>query len=488
MSVQVMKRRIKKLLIANRGEVSLRVLRTAIEMGLQAVLVYEKPDREAYYIRTYEESILIGDGPRKDYLDVEKIIRIARETGADAVHPGYGFLSENPDFAEACERAGIVFVGPPSRVVRNLGNKVLAREIAGRAKIPCIPGSYDLPSGDEGIKQAADFARKHGYPVMIKASAGGGGRGIRKVQSEEELAQQIRRSRAEALKAFKSENVFVEKCIQSPRHVEIQVLADHHGSVVHLGSRDCSIQRRHQKMLEIAPASLPEDVLQKMYDAAVRVTREAGYVNAGTVEFLVDPQTNEFWFMEMNTRLQVEHTVTEELVNVDLVREQIKIAEGRPLDIPEGRIRLWGKAVQVRINAEDPTNNFAPQGGKTVHFYLPPGGPGIRLDGVIYEGYKVPTEYDSLLVKLTVRARNWEQTVERLQRALNIFLIVGPETTIPFYRAICRDPDFINEKFDTSYIETHPNVFRYPETSQEIRRIEKYIAQAHTSIFFPYVY
>jgi acetyl/propionyl-CoA carboxylase alpha subunit len=488
MSVQVMKRRIKKLLIANRGEVSLRVLRTAIEMGLQAVLVYEKPDREAYYIRTYEESILIGDGPRKDYLDVEKIIRIARETGADAVHPGYGFLSENPDFAEACERAGIVFVGPPSRVVRNLGNKVLAREIAGRAKIPCIPGSYDLPSGDEGIKQAADFARKHGYPVMIKASAGGGGRGIRKVQSEEELAQQIRRSRAEALKAFKSENVFVEKCIQSPRHVEIQVLADHHGNVVHLGSRDCSIQRRHQKMLEIAPASLPEDVLQKMYDAAVRVTREAGYVNAGTVEFLVDPQTNEFWFMEMNTRLQVEHTVTEELVNVDLVREQIKIAEGKPLDIPEGRIRLWGKAVQVRINAEDPTNNFAPQGGKTVHFYLPPGGPGIRLDGVIYEGYKVPTEYDSLLVKLTVRARNWEQTVERLQRALNIFLIVGPETTIPFYRAICRDPDFINEKFDTSYIETHPNVFTYPEPSQEIRRIEKYIAQTHTSIFFPYVY
>ena len=488
MSIRAIKRRIKKILIANRGEVALRILRTAREMGLQAVVVYEKADRYAYYIQTTGEAIMIGDGPRKDYLDIEKMIHIARTSGADAIHPGYGFLSENPDFAEACERAGIVFVGPPSRVVRNMGNKVLAREMARRANIPCIPGSYDLPSGDEGVREAVDFGRKHGYPVMIKASGGGGGRGIRKVKNQDDLVNQIRRARAEARKAFKSENVFVEKCIESPRHIEIQMLADHYGNVMHLGSRDCSIQRRHQKMLEVAPANLPENILRQMYDAAVRVTREIGYVNAGTVEFLVDPETNEFWFMEMNTRLQVEHTVTEELVNIDLVREQIKIAEGRPLNIPEGRVRFPGKAVQVRINAEDPMKNFAPQGGKTVQLYLPPGGPGIRLDGVIYEGYRIPTDYDSLLVKLTVRAHNWEQTVERLQRALNIFLIVGPETTIPFYRAICRDPDFRNERFDTGYIETHPRVFTYPEPAEGIRRLEKFISQTHTNIFFPYVY
>jgi acetyl/propionyl-CoA carboxylase alpha subunit len=307
------------------------------------------------------------------------------------------------------------------------------------------------------------------------------------IRDEGTLVKHLTRIRARPRQVW-LKGAFLEKCIESVKTVSIPILADRYGNVIHLGSRDCSIQRRHQKMLELAPASLPENVLQKMNDAAVRVTREAGYVNAGTVEFLADRKTNEFWFMEMNTRLQVEHTVTEELVNVDLVREQIKIAEGKPLNIPEGRIRLWGKAVQVRINAENPMNNFALQGGKTVHFYLPPGGPGIRLDGVIYEGYRVPTEYDSLPVKLTVRARNWEQTVERLRRALNIFLIVGPETTIPFSRAICRDPDFINETFDTGYIETHPDVFRYPEPSQEIRRLEKDISHVHTSIFFPYVY
>ena len=488
MSIRVLKKKIRKVLIANRGEVALRILRTARELGLQSVIVYEQPDHLAYYIRTAEEAVLIGEGPRKDYLDIEKMIHTARKTGADAIHPGYGFLSENPDFAEACERAGIIFIGPPSRVVRNLGNKVLAREIARRGNIPCIPGSYDLHPGDEGVREAVAFGRKYGYPVMIKASAGGGGRGIRKVKDEADLVSQVRRARAEALKAFKNENVFVEKCIESPRHIEVQVLADHHGNIVHLGSRDCSIQRRHQKVLEIAPANLPPDVLEAMYGSAVRMTREAGYVNAGTVEFLVDPKTNEFWFMEMNTRLQVEHTVTEELVNIDLVREQIKIAEGRPLSIPEGRIRFPGKAIQVRINAEDPMRNFAPDGGKVVDLYLPPGGPGIRLDGLIYKGYRIPTEYDSLLVKMTVRGHNWEQTVERLQRALNSFLIVGPKTTIPFYRAVCGDPDFRSEIFDTGYIETHPHVSSCPEPAEETRRLEKFITQSHASIFFPHVH
>lgn len=488
MPVKTERRNIRRILIANRGEIALRILRTAKEMGIDSVVVYESPDSNAYYTRMAEEAVLIGNGPRRDYLDIDKLIWVARKTGADAIHPGYGFLAENPDFAEACEEASLLFIGPPAGVIRSLGDKVTAKEIARRADIPILPGSSDLPEGNSGLEEAVAFAREHGYPIMVKATAGGGGRGIRRANNDRELASQLKRARAEAKSAFKNDRVYVERCIDAPRHIEIQILADQHGKVIHLGSRDCSIQRRHQKLVEVAPANLPADVLEKLYAAAIRAASEAGYVSAGTVEFLVDPKTHQFWFLEINTRLQVEHTVTEELVNIDLVREQIRIAEGHAMDIPPERVCLLGKAIQVRINAEDPWNDFAPDGGKTVDFYLPTGGPGIRLDGIVFQGYRIPFEYDSLLVKMTARGYDWEQTVQRLQRALDYFLITGPKTTIPFHRAICRDADFRAERFDTGYIETHPHIFEFPDPQKELENLGKFVSSVHTTVIFPYVY
>jgi pyruvate carboxylase subunit A len=482
----VKQRKIKKVLIANRGEIALRIIRTVKELNLEAVAVYEKPDSEAYYIRLADDAIMIGDRPRKEYLDIDKLIWAARKSGADAIHPGYGFLSENADFSAACEKAGIVFIGPPPQVIRDMGNKVVARKIMEKAKVPTVPGTSDLASGDAGIEQAIDFAKKIGYPLMLKASAGGGGRGIRKVVNEAELRMQLPLVRAETLSAFNDESIYIEKCIESPRHIEIQILADHHGNVIHLGSRDCSIQRRHQKLLEIAPADMPAKIMDAMYDAAIRGAREAGYVNAGTVEFLVDSKTNEFWFMEMNTRLQVEHTVTEELTGIDIIRQQIKIAEGNILNIPPERVNMMGKAIQVRINAEDPKNNFMPEGGKILEVYQSPGGPGVRLDGVVYQGYRIPTDYDSLMVKMTVRGYDWDQTIQRLKRSLNNFLIVGPKTTIPFYLAICDEPDFKAGKFDTSYLETHEQLFNYPEQEREVAKLTKLIAEIHAKKMNPY--
>jgi len=481
-------RKIKKVLIANRGEIALRIMRTVQEMGLDAVVIYEKPDREAYYVRLANDAIMIGDGPRRDYLDIDKMIWAARKAGADAIHPGYGFLAENADFSEACQKAGITFIGPPPQAIRAMGNKVVARKIVERVGIPSIPGTGDLVRGSAGMNEAFAFANKYGYPVMLKASSGGGGRGIRKVIDEADLIVQLPLARAEALSAFNDENIYMEKFIESPRHVEIQILADHHGNTIHLGSRDCSIQRRHQKLLEIAPADLPEDVLKAMYDCAIKAARETGYINAGTVEFLVDSKTNAFWFMEMNTRLQVEHTVTEELTGIDIVRQQISIAEGQALNIPENRVTLLGKAVQVRINAEDPKNNFMPEGGKRVAVYQSPGGPGVRLDGAVYQGYKIPMDYDSLLVKMTIRGYDWKQALQRLKRALNGFVIVGPKTTIPFYLSICEEPDFQTGRFDTGYLETHPEIFKYPEPEREVAKLAKLIAEIHTKKVNPYAY
>jgi pyruvate carboxylase len=343
-----------------------------------------------------------------------------------------------------------------------------------KSKIPFIPGTGTLQPGEAGLKQAIEFGKKAGYPIMLKASHGGGGRGIRKVENESDLQMQLPNARTEAKSAFGDDSIYVEKCIEAPRHVEVQILADEHGNVIHLGTRDCSIQRRHQKLLEIAPADLPNDVLERMYQAAIAAAKGSNYVNAGTVEFLVDSKTNEFWFMEVNTRLQVEHTVTEELTGVDIVRQQIRIAQGEKIDIPAERVHMMGKAVQVRINAEDPKNNFMPEGGKTVEVYQSPGGPGIRLDGIVYQGYKIPTEYDSLMVKL--------------KRALLGFNIVGPKTTIPFYLTICDEPDFRAQRFDTSYIETHPEIFGYPETEREVAKLAKLIAEIHVKKINPYAY
>ena len=486
--MSVKEKEIKRILIANRGEIALRILRTIKELGLEGVAVYEKPDSESHYIRLANDAIMIGDRPRKEYLDIEKIIWAARKSGADAIHPGYGFLSENADFSAACADAGIIFIGPPPQVIKDMGDKVVARKVMEKAGVQTIPGTENLASGDEGVEQAKDFALKYGYPVMLKAAAGGGGRGIRKVNNEEELKVQLPLVRAETRSAFNDDSIYMEKCIESPRHIEIQILADYHGNIIHLGSRDCSIQRRHQKLLEIAPADLPENVMEEMYQAAIRGAREVSYVNAGTVEFLVDSRTNEFWFMEMNTRLQVEHTVTEELTGVDIVRQQIKIAEGAVLDIPVERVNLLGKAVQVRINAEDPKNNFMPEGGKKLEVYQSPGGPGVRLDGVVYQGYRIPTDYDSMMVKMTVRGYDWEQTIQRLKRSLNNFLIVGPKTTIPFYLAICDEPDFQAGKFDTSYIDTHEELFNYPEQEREVAKLTKLIAEIHARKMNPYAY
>jgi acetyl-CoA carboxylase biotin carboxylase subunit len=481
-------KKINKILVANRGEIALRLIRTIRELGLGAVAVYENPDKEALFIRSADDAIMIGDGPRKDYLDIDRMIWAARKSGADAIHPGYGFLAENPDFSSACEKAGINFIGPSPDVIHNLGNKVVARGIMEKASIPIVPGTGNLSKGEDGIREATDFGCKYGYPLMLKASSGGGGRGIRKVEDEDNLLIQMPLSRAEALQAFNDDNIYIEKCIENPRHVEIQILADQYGKIIHLGSRDCSIQRRHQKLIEIAPADLPVDVLKSMYETAILAARESGYVNAGTVEFLVDPLTNEFWFMEINTRLQVEHTVTEMLSGVDIVREQIMIAEGKHLKIPEVRVPFLGKAIQVRINAEDPRNDFMPEGGKKVEVYQSPGGPGIRLDGMVYQGYKIPTEYDSLLVKMMVRGYNWEQAIQRLKRALNDFLIVGPKTTIPFYLAICDEPDFRKGEFDTSYLDTHPEVFDYPENKREVAKLAQLIAEIHAKKTNPYAY
>ena len=304
------------------------------------------------------------------------------------------------------------------------------------------------------------------------------------VHDEGALVSHLNRIRAKPRQVW-LKGAFLEKCIESVKHVEIPILADAHGNVIHLGSRDGSIQRRHQKILEIAPASIPEDILDALYDASIRVVRETGYVNAGSVEFLVDPETKEFWFIAMNRRLQVPHTITEELTNIDIVREQIRIAEGQKLDIRQEEVELLGKAIQVRINAEDPLNNFRPEGGKKIELYLPPGGPGIRLDGILYQGYTIPAEYDSLLVKMTVRGYDWEQAVGRLERALDYFLIVGPQTTIPLYRAICDEPDFRDEKIDTAYIPRHPQIFQYPDPGREIVNLESFLIEIYTEEILP---
>jgi pyruvate carboxylase subunit A len=481
-------KKIKKVLVANRGEIALRIIRTVKEMDLDTVAVYEKPDSEAYFLRFADQAVLIGEGPRRDYLNIDKIIWAAQKTGADAIHPGYGFLSENPDLASACEGAGITFIGPPPQVIRDLGNKVVARNIMKGAAIPFIPGTETISDGEEGVREAVCFGSERGYPIMLKASAGGGGRGIRKIRNEQELRAQLPQARSEALAAFGSDSLYIEKCVESPRHIEVQILADEYGNVMHLGTRDCSIQRRHQKLLEIAPADLPSSVLDGIHATAILAARQAGYVNAGTVEFLVDPQTNQFWFMEVNTRLQVEHTVTEILTGIDIIRQQILLAQGARIDIPEERIHLVGKAVQVRVNAEDPKNNFMPEGGKRVEVYQSPGGPEIRLDGIVYQGYKIPTDYDSLLVKLTVRGYSWEQTIQRLKRALTDFLIVGPKTTIPFYLALCDEKDFRQGRFTTSYLDEHPEIFQYPDMEREIARLSKLIAEIHAKKINPYAY
>lgn len=474
----------KKLLVANRGEIAIRIMRSAQELGIKTVAVYEETDKTAMHIMRADEAVCIGSGPRRDYLDIERIIQAAQSSDAEAIHPGYGFLAENPEFPQKCTEAGLVFIGPPPQVIIDMGSKVIARRIMSNAGIPSIPGTEVLPPGEEGEEIAAAFAERHRFPIMVKAVAGGGGRGIRVTQNMDELIKSLSLARSEARMAFGNDAVYLEKGLTHPRHVEVQVLADNYGNVVHLGTRNCSIQRRHQKMIEIAPAFLPEDLSARICETAVRATKASNYANAGTVEFLLD-QDNNFYFLEVNTRIQVEHTISEMITGIDIVREQIRVAAGEPLSITQKDVIFRGTSIELRINAEDPKNNFMASPG-VVEIYQSPGGHGTRVDGAVYQGYEIPRYYDSMLVKLTVYGFTWKEAVDRLHRALNSFFIAGVKTTIPYYKQIVKDPDFINQKFDTSYIETHPQLLDYQEEVPPIDKLAKLVAEINAYGYNPY--
>ncbi len=474
----------KKLLVANRGEIAIRIMRSAQELGILTVAVYEETDRDSMHIMRADEAICIGSGPRRDYLNIDRIIQAAQSAGAEAIHPGYGFLAENPAFSKRCTEAGLLFVGPPPQVIIDMGSKVIARRIMSEAEIPSIPGTDILPDGKEGEEIATAFADKHRFPIMVKAVAGGGGRGIRATQNMDELIKALQAARSEAKMAFGNDEIYLERGLTKPRHVEVQVLADNFGNVVHLGTRNCSIQRRHQKMIEIAPAFLPEGLSDAICDTAVRATRACNYVNAGTVEFLLDQDDN-FFFLEVNTRIQVEHTVTEVITGIDIVREQIRVAAGERLSISQKDIVFRGTAIELRVTAEDPKSGFIASPG-VIEIYQSPGGHGTRVDGAVYQGYEIPRYYDSMLVKLTVYGFTWREAVDRLHRALNNFLIAGVKTTIPYYKQIVRDPDFIGLKFDTSYIETHPQLLEYQEEIPPIDKLANIVAEINANGYNPY--
>jgi len=465
----------KKLLIANRGEIAIRIMRSAQELGVQTVAIYEETDKAAMHIMRADEAICIGSGPRKDYLSIERIIHAAKTTGAEAIHPGYGFLAENPIFSKECTDAGLVFVGPPPDVIRDMGSKVIARRIMTDAGLPMIPGTAVLDQGAAGEKEAIRFAENYGFPIMIKAVAGGGGRGIRAVQDMSELIKGLKMARSEAQMAFGNEEIYLEKALTRTRHLEVQILADQHGNVVHLGTRNCSIQRRHQKLIEIAPFSLPQELLDRVCDTAVKAAKACKYINAGTVEFLLDEQ-DKFHFLEVNTRIQVEHTVTEMITGIDLVREQIRIAAGEPISFAQRDVHLRGYAIELRINAEDPKNNFMAYPG-VIQIYQSPGGHGTRVDGAVYQGYEIPRYYDSMLIKLTVYGFTWREAVDRMRRTLDSLVIAGVQTTIPYYRQIVNDPDFIDQRFDTSYIESHRYLLDYQDEVPELEKLARFVAE-----------
>ncbi|GKT07470.1 acetyl/propionyl/methylcrotonyl-CoA carboxylase subunit alpha [Desulforhabdus sp. TSK] len=474
----------KKLLVANRGEIAIRIIRSAQELGIKTVAIYEETDKAAMHIMRADEAVCIGSGPRKDYLSIERIIQAAKTTGAEAIHPGYGFLAENPNFSKQCTEAGLAFIGPPPQVIIDMGSKVIARKIMQDAGIPVIPGTPVLDLGEAGEKQAVRFAEEHGFPIMVKAVAGGGGRGIRLSKDKDELLKNLKVARSEAKMAFGNDEIYLEKSLINPRHVEVQILADDHGTVIHLGTRNCSIQRRHQKMIEIAPADLPRPLLDRICETAVRAGEACYYLNAGTVEFLLDEE-DRFYFLEVNTRIQVEHSVTEVVTGVDIVREQIRIASGEPLSLAQEDVTFRGVAIELRINAEDPKSNFMASPG-VVQIYMSPGGHGIRLDGAVYQGYEIPRYYDSMLVKLTVYGFTWSEAVDRLHRSLSGFAIAGVKTTIPYYKQIVKDPDFISQNFDTSYIETHPHLLDYQEEVPEMEKLASLVAEINAHGYNPY--
>ena len=440
----------------------MRIIRACRELNIATAAIYSEADSTGIYVKKADEAYLVGPGPVKGFLDKQQIVDLALRIGADAIHPGYGFLAENAEFAELCQASGITFIGPSPSAINAMGSKIKARDLAKEIGVPVVPGTE---GGVTDIKEALAFAKEAGYPVMIKASAGGGGRGLRVVRTDAELRENMEVASREALAAFGDGAVFIEKYVERPHHIEFQILADKHGNIIHLGERDCSIQRRHQKLIEIAPSLILTPRLRaEMGAAAIQIAKAVSYDNAGTVEFLLD-QDGRYYFMEMNPRIQVEHTVTEQITAIDIVRNQISIAAGKPLDIQQSDVTLQGHSIQCRINAEDPRNNFRPCTG-TITAYLSPGGIGVRIDGAVYKDYTVSPYYDALLAKLTVRGRTWEETVSRMRRSLEEYVLRGVKTTIPFMKAIMQDQDFRAGRFDTSYLDTHPDLYNYDDVEQ----------------------
>ncbi len=448
---------IQKILVANRGEIAVRIVRACAEMGITSAAIYSDADRNALHVKKADEAYNLGPDPVGGYLNAHRIVNLAVAAGCDALHPGYGFLSENAQLAEICAKRGIVFIGPSVSAIRDMGDKIAARRAMIAAGVPVVPGSDgNLKDVNEALRLAAAV----GYPVMLKATSGGGGRGIRRCNTADDLKRAYERVVSEATKAFGSADVFLEKAVINPRHIEVQVLGDRHGNVIHLFERDCSIQRRHQKLVEVAPSpQLDETQRAQVCGLAVRAARAVNYENAGTVEFLLD-DTGNFYFMEMNTRLQVEHTITEQITGLDIVQEQIHIAAGDPLSVTQDQVTRRGYAIQFRVNAEDPKNDFLPSFGRITRYYAP-GGPGVRTDGAIYTGYELPPHYDSMCVKLTVWALTWDKAVARARRALKDMGVNGVKTTIPYHLEILKTAAFRTGRFDTGFVEQHPELINY---------------------------
>ncbi|MDQ7054371.1 MAG: acetyl-CoA carboxylase biotin carboxylase subunit [candidate division KSB1 bacterium] len=470
---------IAKVLIANRGEIAVRIIRTCREMGIQTVAVYSEADRTAYHVRMADEAYYLGPPPASEsYLQQERLIDIARRAEAQAIHPGYGFLAENPQFAEKVRDAGLIFIGPPPEAMRIMGDKTAARETMQKAGVPIVPGS---PAPLANADEALNVARAIGFPVLLKATAGGGGKGMRMVASESEIASAFRSASSEAQSAFGDGRVYIEKYVQGPRHIEFQVLADEHGNVVHLCERECSIQRRHQKIIEESPSPLmTPELREQMGEAAVKAAQACGYVNAGTIEFLVD-QDRHFYFLEMNTRLQVEHPVTEMVVGMDLVRLQLEVAMGKPLPFSQDQVHLQGHAIECRVYAEDPRNHFLPSIG-TVEFLQNPDGPGVRVDSGVTSGDEISLYYDPMIAKLIVHGENRSQAIERMIRALKEYRVLGVKTTIPFCIWVMQHERYRTGEFDTHFVpnEYLPKLDELDSDLNADERIAAAVALAHS--------
>ena len=443
----------KKVLIANRGEIAVRVIRACKEMGISTVAVFSEADREALHVQMADEAYCIGStASAESYLNITNVISIALLTNADAIHPGYGFLAENATFAEICSDCNITFIGPEAEAINKMGDKAVARDTMKSVGVPTVPGTDGLI---DDVEEAVVIATEIGFPVIVKATAGGGGKGMRVAEDEAELRNAIRQAQKEAETAFGNAGVYLEKYIEEPRHIEIQILGDKQGNVVYLGERDCSIQRRHQKLVEEAPSpALEVEIREQMGSAAIAAAKAVNYHGAGTVEFLLDKH-GYFYFMEMNTRIQVEHTVTEMITDIDLVKEQILVAAGNPLSIKQADIKINGWAIECRINAENPAKNFMPSPGK-VQMYLPPGGYGVRVDSAVYPGYEISPFYDSMVAKVIVWGKDREEAIQRMKRALDEFVITGIKTTIPFHQALLENESFVKGQFNTNFLESNP--------------------------------